>query len=250
MSERYDICFSGQIMEGHEVMPVRDKLATLFKADTVTLDRLFSGRTVVIKRGCDKAIALQYKRAMENAGAKPIFRVSEERHNQASSNVDTDATAPTNTDTTFHDIAAAEGGIMTLAPPLSDVLRDDERPVVAELDIDTSRLQLKEAGSRLSNKSPPTIYTVNTDHLGLAEVGALIPTLSTTQQKPIPNTTDIKLDNSGADMDHVTSPAQEALQMNLSALQMEPPDSDMLEEHPLKTKDGTVPSTDHLSLKD
>ena len=79
MSERYDIRYSGQIMAGHEVMPVRDKLATLFKADTVTLDRLFSGRTVVIKRGCDKAIALQYKRAMENAGAKPIFRVSEER---------------------------------------------------------------------------------------------------------------------------------------------------------------------------
>ena len=57
MSERYDICFSGQVLEGHDAETVRDRLAKLFKADRATLDKLFSGKTQIIKRGCDKTTA-------------------------------------------------------------------------------------------------------------------------------------------------------------------------------------------------
>lgn len=77
MQERYNVYFAGQVMAGHELGSVRDKLAKLFNADQTTLEKLFSGKPQLIKRECDAATAQKFKSAMERAGALPIVKVAE-----------------------------------------------------------------------------------------------------------------------------------------------------------------------------
>lgn len=78
MTAKYDICFAGDLLENQDRETVRAGLAKLFKADEATLDRLFSGKLQLLKRGCDKDTAVKYKAAIERAGAKPIIRKSAE----------------------------------------------------------------------------------------------------------------------------------------------------------------------------
>ena len=75
MEKRYNVYFSGQILAGHDATAVRSALARLFNANESTLEKLFSGKAQLIKKGCDKATALKYKQAMEKAGAKPSIKL-------------------------------------------------------------------------------------------------------------------------------------------------------------------------------
>ena len=74
MSERYDIFYAGKVAEGHDESVVRDNIARLFKANPQTVEKLFSGKPQLIKRGVEKAAAIKYKAAMEKAGAVPLIR--------------------------------------------------------------------------------------------------------------------------------------------------------------------------------
>ncbi|MEE4189980.1 MAG: hypothetical protein V2I66_00290 [Halieaceae bacterium] len=74
MSERYDIFYAGKIVDGFDEATVRDNVARLFKADDATLQKLFSGKPQLIKRGVEKAAAIKYKSAMQKAGAVPLIR--------------------------------------------------------------------------------------------------------------------------------------------------------------------------------
>ena len=74
MDARYNVYFAGQLLAGHALVRVRDNIARLFNADDATLDKLFSGKPQLIKRDCDKATALKYKQAMEQAGALPVIK--------------------------------------------------------------------------------------------------------------------------------------------------------------------------------
>ena len=74
MEARYNIYFAGQLIEGQDLAGVRTRIGKLFKADAATLDKLFSGKTQLLKRDCDKATALKYKQAMEQAGALPVIK--------------------------------------------------------------------------------------------------------------------------------------------------------------------------------
>ncbi|MCX2976665.1 hypothetical protein [Candidatus Marimicrobium litorale] len=247
MSERYDICFSGQVLEGHDAETVRARLAKLFKADRATLDKLFSGRTQIIKRGCDKATALQYKKAMENAGAQPIFRASAKPNDKTPSQ---EALGSAATPSSIATSADTQNSGITLAPPQSDVLRDSERQVVVERKVDTSMLQLNEAGSLLTSTPPAPITLVNTDHISVAEAGAEIPNLLSPEAPPIPSTDDIQLTAVGGDMSGLAPAAAEAPRVDLSGLRIEPPGSDILEKHQRRSTRGKIPPTDHLSIKD
>ena len=247
MSERYDICFSGQVLEGHDAKTVRASLAKLFKADQATLDKLFSGNTQIIKRGCDRATALQYKKAMENAGAQAVFRKSAQPDKKIPGQEATGIPAEPASNTASAD--TQKSGI-TLAPPQSDVLRDSERQVIVEREVDTSMLQLNEAGSLLTSKPPTPAPIVNIDHISVAEVGAEIPNLLSPEATPAPSSDEIQLAAAGADMGGFAAPAAPAPRVDLSALSVEPPGSDILEEHQRRSNSGKIPPTDHLSIKD
>ena len=58
------------IADGHALEEVKKQLAGLLKLDPGKLGFMDKGRPVVIKKGVDKAMALRFKTAMENAGAR------------------------------------------------------------------------------------------------------------------------------------------------------------------------------------
>ncbi len=69
-NQEFDIIFRGDIVFGHQLADVKQRLQKLFKADAAKVDALFSGRPVPLKRGLDQASAEKYKEALTRAGAQ------------------------------------------------------------------------------------------------------------------------------------------------------------------------------------
>lgn len=269
MNERYDVCFAGQILDGYDPDSVRNKLAKLFNADQPTLDLLFSGKTQLVKRDCDHATALQYKSAMERAGALPVIEVvaaEAETVNEPAQGIsaaqriaalaaapdegryqDTVANVPSQEE---REQSAINTENIGLAPPGTEVLRQEERAEPVSTEIDTSDLQVDEAADRLSEEAAPPPATVETGHLSLADAGEDIPNLAATETPVSPCLDGLALSDPGADFSDCASPETQAPTLDLSALTLESPGTDMLEGKYRKTEPGTGPSTDHLSLED
>ena len=66
---RYEIAFSGRLVEGAPLVSVQANLARLFQADAQRIAQLFSGRRVVIKNNLDEVGAEKYRLTLERAGA-------------------------------------------------------------------------------------------------------------------------------------------------------------------------------------
>ncbi|VAX11705.1 hypothetical protein MNBD_GAMMA26-65 [hydrothermal vent metagenome] len=68
-TDRFDIFFSGQVIEGQDEAAVQAKIGKMFKANPQQLERLFSGSPVTVKSGVDLDTAVKYRVAFRNAGA-------------------------------------------------------------------------------------------------------------------------------------------------------------------------------------
>ncbi|MFW6094126.1 MAG: hypothetical protein ACODAC_09150 [Pseudomonadota bacterium] len=149
MSEVYRLVFRGEVLEGQHPAVVRKRLARLASFGEAQLDTLFSGKSVVLKRAADGAAAARYQAVFRKAGAR--LRVVP---------VAAGEDAPT-----------APG--FELLPPGSDVLRADERPVVAAPEVDTSGLAVQETEPRPAPESGhAAVPAPDVAHLSLAEAGA------------------------------------------------------------------------------
>ncbi len=181
MEERFNVYFAGQVLDGHDLPNVRDKLARVFNADQQTLDKLFSGKAQLVKRDCDKATALKYKDAMERAGALPIIKVTETAAVTAAVTTKMPPTRPLTAAEKIAALAAApdanryssvasgtipkssrpsrtpaaEVGGIVLAPPGTEVLRENERAPHIVREVDTSGLAVDTTATRLSDEPPP-----------------------------------------------------------------------------------------------
>lgn len=69
MSDLYSIVFRGDILPGHQLVEVRQRMAQLFKLDDAKLAAVFSGKPVVLKKDCDLATAEKMKAVLNKAGA-------------------------------------------------------------------------------------------------------------------------------------------------------------------------------------
>ena len=65
----FEIAFSGQIHDDAELGEVKASIARMFKADEVTIARLFSGKRIVIKKNLTAEAADKYSIAFTKAGA-------------------------------------------------------------------------------------------------------------------------------------------------------------------------------------
>jgi hypothetical protein len=243
MTERYNVYFAGRLVDGHELDSVRAKLAKVFNVDQQTLDKLFSGKNQLVKSDCDKPTALQYKVAMQRAGAEPTISIIESDPKQANA-------APAKRQTAAEKIAAlaatpttgrfettgtikpasgarqedTTGGTkgLNLAPPGTDVLHINERAVPISRSVDTSDLTLDTLGQRLSRKpsSPPAMP--DTSHLNMAEVGDTIPNLPPAREPASPNIDDLTLSPLGFDFSDCAALDEKSLQLDLSALSLTP----------------------------
>jgi len=65
----YKVIFTGKIREGFTVAQVRANLKALWPADARHLDRLFCGRSAVVKKGLDRQTAERYRDYFQSTGA-------------------------------------------------------------------------------------------------------------------------------------------------------------------------------------
>ncbi len=77
----YQIVFTGEIVNGYDSNAVKRNMAELFKIDPASINQLFCGRPVVVKRNLDPKAALVYLNAFAQTGAvarmefMPVARV-------------------------------------------------------------------------------------------------------------------------------------------------------------------------------
>lgn len=69
VAEQYKLVFSGRIVEGMTQAQVLAGLARLLKTEAAKLAPMFSGQTVVLRKGLDEASAEQYLAALAKVGA-------------------------------------------------------------------------------------------------------------------------------------------------------------------------------------
>ena len=235
MNASYDVCFAGKLCQGQELSTVRKNIQKLFNADPDTLNKLFSGKTQLVKRGCDKATAQKYSKAMERAGATAIIRARD--------------TAPAQTETP--PTAASEGdAAFNLAPTGSDVLRPDERKVEPISEIDIPDVTLTELGTDMGDYEQSSEIAPDTSHLSVAEAGENIPNLPSTDTPLNPNTDQINLSPQGTDFTDCAPPEPESPDLDLSKIEMASVGSDVLEEQYKKKDTNNAPNTDHITLED
>jgi len=72
-STLYKIIFNGDVVPRHDVERVKNNLAALFGASASSLDSLFQGRLVVIKKGLSLEDADRYREAVERVGGYCII---------------------------------------------------------------------------------------------------------------------------------------------------------------------------------
>ncbi len=146
MSEKFDIFFSGQIMDGQDESKVRTKLERIFNANPKQLERLFSGRPVKIKSGVDIEKATKYRVTFRGAGALIEIKPAT-------------ATAPASAPTTKDKIEllpAKTGSLIDCAPKVVPA----EIPNIDNISLGSN------AGS-LDNREPPPPANIDTEGLTL-----------------------------------------------------------------------------------
>ena len=214
-SERYDIFFAGQCLQGHDPQAVRAALGRLFKADDPTLDRLFCGQRQRIKGGCDAATANRYRQALTAAGAKVSIA-------PASARVAPAAAAA----------SAAASSAPTSSPPAAP---------------DSGGLTLADAGERLG-PAAAEVAALTPPDFDLAEVGAdLGPPPS--PPPPAPDTSALSLAREGGDLSDCAPEPAPAPALDLSHMELAETGSDLLSEAERQRPQVAAPDTAHLSLE-
>jgi len=79
---RFKIVFEGHLQPGYTLAAAKNNLATLFNGDTDTIDTLFSGHTVSLKRDLSYEAAEKYLAALSDAGIQA--RIEQELETQLS----------------------------------------------------------------------------------------------------------------------------------------------------------------------
>lgn len=246
--DSYDIYFRGELTEEAELTTTRAALASLFKANDATMDKLFSGKLQVIKRGCDKATALKYQNAMRKVGARAVITAAEpsEKRSKAASPatasqkkiVTSAKKAPnaaeriaalaarpdiafvkpgSNDDAEALDDTSYKTPAFTLAPKGSPLFDKEQYPQSSAPEpaarVSTSEYAVAEVGAQMSTALKPEAPPApDTDHMSMGAVGDTIPTLPRFEESEIlsPDTSAIDLCPPDTGFDDLVKPVEDA----------------------------------------
>lgn len=240
MDPLYDVCFAGEILEGQDLNTVKLKLAKLFNANDVTLEKLFSGKTQLLKRGCDRETALKYKKAIEQAGAKPVIRNSAPTTPTEAPKAEPQpmadaATAPKMT-------AAERIALLAAAPDVSgshsevpDVAASTATESESESDPESEPNTDQESGNfdlaptgadilRPEERQAEATSNIPTSDMELMSVGSDLSDI-TEQEASAPDVTHLSMGEVGEDIPNLLQ-TQELISPDISAIELSPEDSD------------------------
>ncbi|WGL18012.1 hypothetical protein PVT68_06855 [Microbulbifer bruguierae] len=147
----YSVIFRGDLEPGYTTADVKANFARLFKAGPETLEKLFSGRPLALKKGLGKAQAEQLQATLAKFGAQSTMKVEGEEGQPLAEKV---ASAPV---TPPAPRAEAEGKVreseLTLAPMEGYLVKDNERQKVEPVQVQVSHLSLQPEGGNLVQES-------------------------------------------------------------------------------------------------
>jgi hypothetical protein len=212
MSDKsFAITFSGKLVEGASRERVMANVAALFKVEVAKVERLFSGKPVVIKKGLDKATAQKYQVALKKVGAiasvvdiaalqqakqqKPAAAsrpkeetpVAPEKRKSVGLTKSVVKAAPQSLDA-FSDVEIDKPGVVLVehqepAPPQIDTSHLDmgeagetlvELPQAPEPQIDTGDLSVDQSGEKLVETEEPPPLDVDVSTMTMDEPGVVL----------------------------------------------------------------------------
>jgi len=226
MSDTYKLVFRGEVLEGQHPAVVRKRLGDSAGFGADALDKLFSGRPVVVKREADTATAAKFQAVFKKAGAR--LRV-----------------LPVETgDEEVGAVAPADAGF-DLLPAGSNLLEPDERPAVEPRAIDTGGLRLE--GARFAVEEPePAAPGPDVSHLSVAEVGSELGAGSGGEAAPQVSAPDFDVAELGADLGPGPRNVAPAVDFGALVFEVAPAGSDLGETR--KLAPPAPPDVSHLRL--
>ncbi len=168
----YQVIFVGKIIEHADFDMVKTNVARVFSLPPDRVDKLFSGRRIVLKKDIDQTTAERYKTTLQRAGA--LCEIE-----------DTQAATPESTQ-------VAPDELMTVAEPGSQI---GEHVEVANATIDTSGMDMAEVGITLAESESVPDAHIDTGDINMAEAG-----ITLAEPKEV---VDVQIDTSGIDMAEV-----------------------------------------------
>lgn len=237
MAESYKLVFRGEVLEGQHPAVVRKRLGESGGFDAAQLDKLFSGRPVVVKRAADTVAAARVQSMFRKAGARLRVLPVDGDGPQASPQPIAESPPPA-------DNAPAGATAFQLLPPGSDLLRASERPQQVTRDVDTSALSLQ--GATFTVVDPPAAPEgPDVSHLSVAEAGANLGSGSAEPAEPVP-VPGFDIAEPGADLGQRTPPAAPAVDWSDLDFEVAPAGSDLRESR--SESQPAPPDTSHLNL--
>jgi len=185
----YQVIFSGKIIEHADIDMVKANVARVFSMPDDRIEKLFSGRRLVLKKNIDQATAERYKTTLQRAGAlceiedlatvqqTPVAEKTESKPEPESER---------NIQSTAADVS------MTVAAPGSQI---GEHIEVAAANIDTSGMDMAEVGITLVESEAIPDANIDTGDIDMAEVG-----ITLAEPKEV---ADANIDTTGIDMAEV-----------------------------------------------
>ncbi len=176
----YSVVFTGEIKASVTRDQAIENLAVLFKKDTAAIEKLFTGKKIIIKRDLDHQSATKYQMALANAGV-----VSELLDQSAEEHVQSENKAPVANTSAF---TVAEAGATIIEPkntpePLIDIstlsMSDAgitlvEPSAVKADKIEPPSFNIAPTGSIISDDKPPPSPAIDTSSMSLADTGSRI----------------------------------------------------------------------------
>ncbi|MBB3059594.1 hypothetical protein [Microbulbifer rhizosphaerae] len=143
----YSLVFRGDLMPGYTAADVKANMARLFKAGPETIEKLFSGRPLAIKKGLGKVQAEQLQATLAKLGAQSSLKAEGEPAAPApppspAPQVTESRTPPPPTQTDW-----------SLAPMEGNLVKEHERAGKKAVQVDVAHLSLKPAEGNLVEES-------------------------------------------------------------------------------------------------
>ncbi len=204
MPDQFDIFFSGQILDGHDLAEVKTQVGKIFKVEGKKLERLFSGKATCIKAGVDAATASKYRKVFRDAGALVDIKSTADQGEQAAESAATDtepkiqpvAALATDRAEEIQPTAEQDASGMTLLPANTGSLIDCAKEVIPQPIPSTIELELTSAGATIDESEPPPPANIDTDGLSLnpPNSGSLEEFQRELNPIPIPDISGLSLD--------------------------------------------------------
>ncbi len=258
MDDVYRLIFRGEVLQGQHSSVVKKRLAKSLNLNEAQSEKLFTGRSVVLKREADTKTAAKLQALFKQAGAR-LRVMSVEAADTTKvpepelSSSDAGSASRVDPKTKTGTIPDPAEDTFDVMPAGSDVLTAAERQVDAVVEVNTDHLSVDEVGSDLGSSDhrpgDEQVSVPEVSHLSLAEVGADIREADETDQPTGIQTPviDFEIAEFGSDvLSEEDRQPDLTVDIDLEGYDLADVGADIGE--PSKQAAPTAPDTSHLSL--